>query len=72
MREKKLTRSRKLWQTVENKGKFEMLDVACSNFYKPFEHLAIYDTIVLFGWNVAFKQFIPKKHKSFGIKIYNP
>jgi len=48
-----------------------MLDVACSNFYKPFEHLAIYEMIVLFERNVAFKQYIPKKHKPLGTKIYN-
>jgi hypothetical protein len=48
-----------------------MLDVACSNFYKPFEHLAIYEMIVLFERNFSFKQYNPKKHKPFGIKIYN-
>ena len=68
---KKLTRRRKLWQTVENKGKFEMLEVACSKFCKPFEHLAVYEMIVLFERNVACKQYMPKKHKPFGIKIYN-
>ena len=48
-----------------------MLDVACSNFYKPFEHLAIYEMIVLLERNVAFKQYIPKKHKPLGTKIYS-
>ena len=48
-----------------------MLDGACWNFYMPFDHSAIYETIVLFERDVAFKQYVPKEHKLFGIKIYS-
>jgi hypothetical protein len=47
-----------------------MLNVAYSKFYNPSEHLAIDEVIVLFKGKVAFKQYIPEKHKRFGIKIY--
>jgi ribosomal protein L21E len=47
-----------------------MLNVACSKFYNPSEHLAIDEVIVLFKVKDSFKQYIPKKHKRFGIKIY--
>jgi hypothetical protein len=49
---------------------FDTLNVAYSKFYNPSEHLAIDEVIVLFNGRVAFKQYIPKKHKRFGIKIY--
>ena len=47
-----------------------MLNVAYSKFYNPSQHLAIDEVIVLFKGKVAFKQYIPKKHKHFRIKIY--
>jgi len=38
--------------------------------YNPTEHLAIDEVIVLFKGRVIFRQYIPNKHKLFGIKIY--
>jgi hypothetical protein len=57
----------RLWKTREV---FDMLNVTYSKFYNPSEHLAIDKVIVLFKGKAAFKQYIPKKHKRFGIKIY--
>ena len=36
----------------------------------PTEHLAVLEVIVLYKRKVIFQQYIPKKHKRFGIKIY--
>jgi len=36
----------------------------CSKYYSPFEHLAVDEIIVIF------KQYIPRKHRGFGIKIF--
>jgi hypothetical protein len=47
-----------------------MLSVAYSKCDSPSEHLAIHEVIVLFKGKVAFKQYITKKHRFFGIKIY--
>ena len=47
-----------------------ILSVAYSKFYNPSERMVIDEMIVLFKGKVAFKQYIPKKHKCFGIKIY--
>jgi len=41
-----------------------------SKFYSPSEHLAVDGVIVLFKVSVIFQQFVPKKHKRFGIKFY--
>jgi hypothetical protein len=41
---------------------------AYAKFYKQSEHLSL-DEIVLFKGIVIFKQYNPKKHKHFGIKI---
>jgi hypothetical protein len=49
----------------------DMLNVVYSKFYNPSEHLAIDEVIVLFKGRVVFKQYIPKKHKRFGIKLSN-
>jgi len=38
--------------------------------YNPTEHLAVDEVIVLFKCRVIFRQYTPKKHKRFGIKIY--
>jgi hypothetical protein len=48
-----------------------VLNVAYSKFYNPSEHLSIDEVVVLFKGKVAFKQYIPKKYKCYGIKIYN-
>jgi hypothetical protein len=38
--------------------------------YHPTENLAVDEVIVLFKGKVVFRQYIPKKRKRFGIKIY--
>ena len=38
--------------------------------YNPTEHLAADELIVLYKGRVVFRQYIPNKHKRFGIKIY--
>jgi hypothetical protein len=38
--------------------------------YNLTEHLAVNEVIVLYKGRVVFQQYIPKKHKRFGIKIY--
>jgi hypothetical protein len=45
-----------------------MLSDTYTKFYSPSEHLPVDEVILLF--KVIFKQYIPKKHKHFGIKIY--
>jgi len=38
--------------------------------YNSTEHLAVDEVIMLYKQRVVFRQYIPKKHKTFGIKIY--
>jgi len=49
---------------------FEILNATFSKFYSPSENLAIDEVIVSFKGRVIFKQYIPKKRKRFGIKIF--
>jgi hypothetical protein len=49
---------------------FDMLNDVYAKYYSPTEHLAVDEIIVLFKGRVVFKQYILKKHKCFGIKIY--
>ena len=49
---------------------FDILKDKFSKFYKPSEHLAVEEFIVKFKGRVIFRQYIPKEHKRFGIKIY--
>ncbi|PNF22859.1 hypothetical protein B7P43_G16576, partial [Cryptotermes secundus] len=48
---------------------FDTLNDALQKYYNPSEHLAIDEIIVKFKGRVIFKQYIPKKHKRFGIKF---
>jgi hypothetical protein len=48
----------------------DKLNNAYTKYYSPTEHLAIDVITVLFKGRVVFKQYIPKKNKRFGIKIY--
>jgi hypothetical protein len=48
----------------------DMLSDAYAKYYSPTEHLAVDEIIVLFKGRVVFKQYTPKKHKRFGIKVY--
>ncbi|PNF43126.1 hypothetical protein B7P43_G18025 [Cryptotermes secundus] len=49
---------------------FDTLNDAFEKYYNPSEHLAVDEIIVKFKGRVIFKQYIPKKHKRFGIKIF--
>jgi hypothetical protein len=49
---------------------FDKLNDAYAKYYSPIEYLAIDEIVVLFKGRVIFKQYIPVKHKWFGIKIY--
>ena len=48
----------------------EILNATFSKFYNPSENLAIDEVTVSFKGRVIFKQYIPKKRKCFGIKIF--
>ena len=49
---------------------FDRLNEAYSKFFNPSEHLAAEELIVKFRDSVIFRQYIPKKRKHFGIKMY--
>jgi len=50
---------------------FDKLNETYAKFYNPSEHLAVDEVIVKFKGRAIFRQYIPKKRKCFGIKIYN-
>ena len=49
---------------------FDKLNNSYAKYYSPTEHLAADEITVLFRGRVIFKQYIPKKHKWFGTKLY--
>ena len=49
---------------------FDILNNKFCEMYNPTEHLAVDEVIVLYKGRVIFRQYIPKKRKRFGIKIY--
>jgi len=49
---------------------FDTLNNKFYELYNPTEHLAADEVIVLFKGRVICRQYISKKHKRFGIKIY--
>jgi hypothetical protein len=57
----------RLWKI---RSLFDMLSDTYAKFYNQSEHLAVDEVIMLFKGRVIFKQYIPKKHKHFSIKIY--
>jgi hypothetical protein len=61
-------------QTTLSFGKlgnfFYNLNNKFCKLYNPSEHLAVEEVIVLFKGRVIFHQYIPNKHKRFGIQIY--
>ena len=57
----RLWKIRKIFDTLNNKF---------CELYNPTEQLAVDEVIVLFKGRVVFRQYIPKKHKRSGIKIY--
>jgi len=50
---------------------FDMLNNKFCEMCNPTERLAVDELIVLYKLRAAFQQYIPKKHKRFGIKIFN-
>ena len=59
--------SKYIWKL---RNMFDILSNKFSIFYNPSEHLAADEVIVKYKGRVIFRQYIPKKHKRFGIKIY--
>ena len=55
---------------MENRDNFDTLNQAYPKFYNPSEHLIVDEVIVKFQGRAIFRQYIPKKRKCFGIKIY--
>jgi len=49
---------------------FEIIRTNFSKFYSLSEHLAVDEVIVKFEGRVLFKQYVPKKRKCFGIKMF--
>lgn len=49
---------------------FDILNNKFGELYYPTEYIAVDEVIVLFKGRVIFREYIPKKHKRFGIKIY--
>ena len=56
-----------LWKV---RNVFDILKQKFSKSYNPSHHLAIDEVIDKYKGRVIFWQYIPKKHKHFGIKIY--
>jgi hypothetical protein len=55
---------------METENVFYSLNDTYSKYYAPSEHFAADEIIVLFKGRENFKQYMPKKHRRFGIKIY--
>jgi hypothetical protein len=51
-------------------GPLDKLSSTYVKYYSLTEHLPVNGITVLFNGGVPFKQYIPKKHKQYGIKIY--
>ena len=49
---------------------FDMLNLSFKKAYNPTEELAIDEVIIKFKGRVIFRQYIPKKHKRWGMKMY--
>ena len=59
--------SDQLWKM---RNLFEILNEKYSKFHSPSKHLPLDKVIVMYKGRVIFRQYIPKKHKRSGIKIY--
>ena len=57
----------RLWKITDL---FEILRTNFAKFYNPSEYLVVDEVTVKFKRRVVFKQYIPKKCKRFGIKMY--
>ena len=49
---------------------FDKLNEANAKFYNPSEYLAVDEVIVKFKGRVIVRQYIPKRRKCFGIRIF--
>jgi ribosomal protein L37AE/L43A len=49
---------------------FDTLNNKFCEMYGPTEHLAVDEVIVFYKGRVICRQYVPKKHKRFGFKIY--
>ena len=58
-----------MWCIISNCRLCDLNNKFCE-LYNPREHLAVDEVIVSYKGRVVFRQYIPKKHKRFGIKIY--
>ena len=58
-----------MWCIISNCRLFDLNNKFCE-LYNRTEHLAVDEVIVLYKGIVVFRQYIPKKHKRFGTKIY--
>ena len=61
----RLWKIRKIFDTL-----FDTPNNKFCELYNPTEHLAVDKVIVLYKGRVVFRQYIPRKHRRFGIKIY--
>jgi len=59
-----------MWCIISNCRLFDLRSNKFCELYNPTEHLAADEVIVLYEGIVVFRQYIPKKHKRFGMKIY--
>jgi hypothetical protein len=59
-----------MWCINSNCHLFDLNNSLCE-LHILTEHLAVEEVIVLYKGRVVFRQYIPKKHIRFGIRIYN-
>jgi hypothetical protein len=57
----------RLWKV---QAVFEIVNETITKFYCPSKHLAVDEIVFLLEGRVVFRQYIPNKHKRFGIKLY--
>jgi len=65
-----LTTHMKITTDWKMRAIFDKLIDSYAKCYHPTKHLEVDGIIVLFKDRIIFKQYIPKKHKQFGVKIY--
>jgi hypothetical protein len=58
-----------MWCIISNCRLFDLKNKFCE-LHILTKHLAVDEVIVLCKGRVVFRQYIPKKHKRFGIRIY--
>jgi len=63
-----LTTHMKITMDWKMRAIFDKLNDSYAKCYNPTKHLAVDGIIVLFKDRIIFKQYIPKKHKQFGVK----